>query len=286
MISFRSLALAAFLPCAGSFPAHAQSAVAPQREYRVLLVGNSLTYTNNLPALLRAVGASQGVPIATETYAAPGGTLAARQDDGHAANALRARTFDAVLLQEQGGRLAACPASAVEQRKAPCAASMHAYRDLASIARDNGATVLLFNTWAADDRSQARVTRSTRMLAETYAARVFDAAGAIDAMRKAQPDAPPYPDGTHPSTRASLMLALVLYRDITGSAPLAKDLRVTAPLLPVNAAVSAASPMESQPGLAGDGKAVLVPASLLAPLVQAIPDAKPSGEMDPSRRRR
>ena len=69
------------------------------------------------------------------------------------------------------------------------------------------------------------------------------------------------------------MLALVLYRDITGNAPLAKDLRVTAPLLPVNAAVSAASPMESQPGLAGDGKVVLVPASLLAPLVQAIPDA-------------
>ena len=44
-------------------------------EYRVLLVGNSLTYTNNLPALLRAVGASQGTPIATESFAAPGGTL-------------------------------------------------------------------------------------------------------------------------------------------------------------------------------------------------------------------
>ncbi len=255
-------------------------------EYRVLVVGNSLTYTNNLPALLRVVAASQGTTITTETYAAPGGTLAERWRDGKAAEALRTRKFDVVVLQEQGGRLAACPASAVEQRKAPCAASMHAYRDLTSIAQDHRATVLLFNTWAPDDRSQARVTRSTRMLAETYAARVFDAAGAIDAMRKAQPDATPYPDGTHPSTRASLMLALVLYRDITGSAPLAKDLRVTAPLLPVNAAVSAASPMESQPGLAGDGKALLVPASLLAPLVQAIPDAKPSGEMGPSRRRR
>lgn len=44
----------------------------------MLLVGNSLTYTNNLPALLRAVGASQGTPIATESYAAPGGTLAER----------------------------------------------------------------------------------------------------------------------------------------------------------------------------------------------------------------
>ncbi len=286
MLSFPPLVLAAFLLCAGSVPAQAQSTTAPQREYRVMLVGNSLTYTNNLPALLRAVGASQGISISTETYAAPGGTLAERGHDGHAANALRARKFDVVVLQEQGGRLAACPASAAEQRKAPCAASMHAYRDLASIAGENGATVLLFNTWADDDRSQARVTRSTRMLAEEHGARVFNAAGAIDAMRKAQPAATPYPDGTHPSTQGSLMLALALYRDITGNTPLAKDLRVTAPLLPVNAAVSAASPMESQPGLAGDGKTVLVPASLLEPLVKAIPDATPSGEMDPSRSRR
>ena len=285
MMSFRSLVLAAFVLCAGG-PGLAQTAATPQREYRVLLVGNSLTYTNNLPALLRAVGASQGVSFTTETYAAPGGTLAERVNDEHAANALRARKFDVVLLQEQGGRLAACPANAIEQRKAPCGASMHAYRDLASIARDNGAAVLLFNTWASNERSQARISRSTRMLAEKLGARVFNAAGAIDAMRNSQPDANPYPDGTHPSTRASLMLALVLYRDITGSTPVAKDLRITAPLLPVNAAVSAASPMESQPGLAGDGKAVLVPASLLEPLVRAIPGAKPSGEMDPSRRRR
>ena len=286
MMSFRSFVLAAFVLCAGNMPAHAQSTATPQREYRVLLVGNNLTYTNNLPALLRAVGASQGTSITTETYAAPGGTLAERRHDGHAANALRARKFDAVLLQEQGGRLAACPASSVEQRKAPCAASMHAYRDLASTARDSGATVLLFNTWTADDRSQARITRSTRMLAEKNGARVFNAASAIDAMRKAQPGTNPYPDGTHPSTQASLMLALVLYRDITGTAPLAKDLIVTAPLLPVNAAVSAASPMESQLGLTGEGKAVMVPASLLTPLVKAIPEAKTSGEMDPSRRRR
>ena len=286
MMSFRSLVLAASVLCAGSVPAYAQSTATPQREYRVLLVGNSLTYTNNLPALLRAVGASQGISIITETYAAPGGTLAERGHDGHAANALRARKFDAVVLQEQGGKLAACPASAVEQRKAPCAASMHAYRDLASLARDKGAAVLFFNTWAADDRSQARISRSTRMLAEKHSARVFNAAGAIAALLKAQPDAMPYPDGTHPSTQASLMLALVLYRDITGTAPRAKDMRVTAPLLPVNAAVSAASPMESQPGLAGDGKAVLVPASLLEPLVKAIPDPKTSAEMGPSRGRR
>lgn len=95
--------------------AHAQDP-AP-KAYRVLLVGNSLTYTHNLPALLRAVGASQGATITTEAYAAPGGTLDDRWDEGHVATALRGRTFDAVVLQEQGGHLAACVASLQEQRR-------------------------------------------------------------------------------------------------------------------------------------------------------------------------
>lgn len=49
-----SAALFALSLAASSAPA--QDA-APPKAYRVMLVGNSLTYTNNLPALLRAVGA-------------------------------------------------------------------------------------------------------------------------------------------------------------------------------------------------------------------------------------
>ena len=103
---------------------------------------------------------------------------------------------------------------------------------------------------------------------------MFDAAGALTALRNAQPEVKLYPDGTHPSTLASVTLALALYRDVTGNAPAAKDLRVTAPLLPVNAAVSPSSAMESQSGLAGDGKATLIPFALVEPLVKALPDPK------------
>lgn len=285
-MSLKKALFSAALACAGMLPAHAQSTATAAPPLRVLLVGNSLTYTNNLPALLRAVGAAQGTPIATESYAAPGGTLIERWNEGHVADALRNRAFDAVVLQEKGGHLAACMASAQEQRKAPCAASVRAYTEIAKLATGKGAKVFVFATWGPDERWQGKLNRSSRLIADKVSGRVFDAAGALEALRQAQPGIDLYPDGTHPSTQGSLMLALVLYRDITGTTPQAKDLRVTAPLLPVNAAVSAATPMESQPGLAGDGKAVLVPASLLAPLVKAIPDVKPSGEMDPSRRGR
>jgi len=281
----QAIFLAAIAWSLSAFHANAQQATAqpaavpqaadpadPARSTAVLFVGNSLTYVNNLPALLRALGDAQGTAISTETWAAPGGTLAERWREGHVAEALRERRFDVVLLQEQGGHLSACMASAQEQRKAPCAASLRAYRDIARLAREHGARTLLFQTWGPDEKWQARLDRSLRLVAEETSASIFDAAGALDALRKAQPKVVLYPDGTHPSTQASLMLALALYRDITGATPIARDLRVRAPLLPVNAAVAADAPIESQQALAGNGAVTLVPVALLSPLIDALPD--------------
>lgn len=251
---------------------HAGDPAVPARSTAVLFVGNSLTYVNNLPALLRALGDAQGTSISTETYAAPGGTLAERWREGHVAEALRARRFDVVVLQEQGGHLSACMAGAQEQRKAPCAASLRAYREISKLARERGARTLLFQTWGPDQKWQARLDRSLRMVADQASAAIFDAAGALEALHEAQPKAVLYPDGTHPSTQASLMLALALYRDISGAVPVARDLRVRAPLLPVNAAVAADAPIESQPGLAGNGAVTLVPAALLSPLLDVLPE--------------
>jgi hypothetical protein len=270
-----ALILAAIAWSLVTAPAVARQADAPAgpgRSTSVLLVGNSLTYVNNLPGLLRALGESQGMAISTETWAAPGGTLADRWREGHVAEALRTRKFDVVVLQEQGGHLSACMASAQEQRKAPCAASLRAYRGIAKLAQERGARTLLFQTWGPDERWQARLDRSLRLVADQASASVFDAAGALEALHEAQPEAVLYPDGTHPSTQASLMLAIALYRDIADAMPVARDLRVRAPLLPVNAAVSADTPMESQPGLAGSGAVTMVPAALLSPLIESLPD--------------
>src|SRR5688572_4979046 len=88
-------------------PAASAAATAP-RELRVLFVGNSLVYVNNLPATLRALAAAQAAPvrITTATFVAPGGTVAERWKDGHAAAALRSSKWDAIVLQERGGLLA------------------------------------------------------------------------------------------------------------------------------------------------------------------------------------
>lgn len=266
------LAAIALLAAVAAGAQQPDAPAASGRSTAVLFVGNSLTYVNNLPALLRALGEAQGMAITTETWAAPGGTLAERWREGHVADALRARRFDVVVLQEQGGHLAACMASAEEQRKAPCAASLRAYRDIAKLAQARGARTFLFQTWGPDRQWQARLDRSLRLVADQASASIFDAAGALEALHAARPATVLYPDGTHPSTQASLMLALALYRDISGAGPIARDLRVRAPLLPVNAAVAADAPIESQPGLAGKGEVTVVPAALLSPLIEALPD--------------
>lgn len=265
--------------------AMAQDAPATKQAYRVLLVGNSFTYANNLPALLRAVGASQGKTIETETWAAPNGTLAERWRDGHAADALRNRSFDVVVLQEIGGQVG-CLTSASQSRTAPCAASLHAHEEFAKLAGEHGARVLLFTDWARDERAQGRIKGGMRKLAKETNAKVFDAAGAIEAMRKAQPTHTPYPDGSHPSIQASLTLALALYRDVAGATPTPKDLRVAAVLLPPNTAVSPAVALEAQPGMGVDRNVTVVPTSLVEPLVKALPDPSKQDEDEDPRRRR
>lgn len=279
---------ALLLPLALLFSATAAHAAPKPPEnpdgYRVMLVGNSLTYANNLPALLRAVGAAEGKAISTETFAAPGGTLSERVADGAVTQALQERSFDAVVLQEQGGHLAACMSSPSAQHKAPCAASRKAYAALAAQAKARGARVLLMATWGPDERWDARVARSVAMHAKATGSETFHAARALHALRTAMPGVQLIPDGIHPSTHGALILALALYRELTGQAANAHELRINAPLLPVNAAVSPSTPLESQPALAGDGRTTVVPVELMAPLVEAL--AKPSGEVLPPRRGR
>ncbi len=265
-------------------PAHAQTPANPpapvSREYRVMLVGNSMTYVNNMPAILRAIGTAEGTPIMTETYASPGGKLSDRLSDGYASAALGRGRFDAIVLQEQGGNLAVCFAGASSSRKAPCAASKHAYATFAEQA--NGAKTLVFATWGPDRGWDMRLQRSAMIVAREIDGHVFNASAVLDALRKAQPDVDPLLDRKYPSIQASLLLALALYQDITGITPTARDLQIRAPLYPVNVAVAPELAIEMQPALAGEGKVTVVPAALIAPLIQMLDNIKPANE-DPRR---
>jgi hypothetical protein len=248
----------------------ATAATTAPRELRVLFVGNSLVYVNNLPATLRVLAAAQTTPvrITTATFVAPGGTVAGRWKDGHAAAALRGGKWDAIVLQERGGLLA-CMVDAEQRAQGECRASERAHRQFADLAREHGARTLLLATWGPDEAWQLKLDRAIKQLASRTSADVIPAGSVLRAYAAQHPQTPTFPDKVHPSLPATLIMAAQLYRAITGGDAQARDVTIDFPLLPANALIKADAPMERQPQLAGNGKRIVVKADAIAMLLQA-----------------
>ncbi|HZX80280.1 MAG TPA: hypothetical protein VFE72_04915 [Lysobacter sp.] len=150
----RALALSLLMLVAG--PAQAREPL------HVLMIGNSLTYTNDLPAMLTAVAASQPSAVAIETtsFVEPGGSLARRWLDGAAVRALQSARWDVVVLQERGG-VEACIVDDLQRSGDECRASIVAHRAFAKLARERGARVVLLETWYPTEAAQARLHEGT-----------------------------------------------------------------------------------------------------------------------------
>lgn len=256
----------------------AQAAPANVAPIRVLFVGNSLTYTNNLPRMVRAIAASQagGPAIETATYAIPGAELDDLWDDGHAAAALREGDWDVVVLQERGGLLS-CVARST--RDPECRRSDGAHRRFSELAREREARVLLLMTWppsrgndlgnSVQLRKRAeRLTDAYRLVATKLGGgkevAVVPAAATLYRFAGNRAAEDVLVDGIHPSVSSSLVMAAQLYQAISGREAQPADLLIDFPLLPANAMITPDKPMETQAQIAGDGSRVLLKAEALA----------------------
>ena len=269
-IRLRCTLLCCLLAIAG-----AVSAASVRPTQRVLLIGNSLIYTQNVPGLLRALAASQsdGPLIETATFVAPGGSLAERWKDGAAAKALRENRWDVVVLQERGGLLA-CMASSEQRQQPECRASQRAHKQFADLAKSRGARVLLFGTWGPDSAWQQNLDRGLAAVARSTGAEAVELGEMLRAQDKRQTSTPMFSDGVHASLEGAVLIAARLYRSIAGRAPTAGDLELDFALLPANAAIKPESAIELQPQLAGSGKPVRIPGNSIAGLL-AVANAAP-----------
>lgn len=197
-------------------PAPSAEDLAPPQ--KVLFVGNSNTYINNLPALFAAV-AQRGLPDAppptTDMLVAPGAELKDFSFDDYLESYLARERFDLVVLQERGGLLA-CMSSGVRPRPTECADSIDAHKKLAKLARATGARVLLFGTWSPAPDQTPAVSRGTRQVARMIHAPVVDAGALIDRARRADRTLPlSWPD-SHPRALGSLLIATALWEAASG----------------------------------------------------------------------
>lgn len=130
---------------------------------RVLFIGNSLTYYNNLPRMLEQLAASSNVPRKLETrlVAFGGATLRSHWERGQALKAIREGGWDHVVLQEQSALGAVYMVNGTRWIT-PDPRFFHEYARLMNKEINQvGARTIFFLTWARKDtppREQAALT--------------------------------------------------------------------------------------------------------------------------------
>lgn len=235
------LALAGSLTPTGARPA------SERPHYRVLSIGNSLIYVNNLPAVLAALAAAQPDPVVIETatYVQGGGSIAERWSDGAAASALRRGGWDAVILQERGA-LPECVARADTRRERGCRASIQAHRAFSELARAQDARVLLLETWNDEPATSALLHDGTRLLARASGAQVVHTGELLQAYVRRHGAGTVFVDRVHPRLTGALMMAAQIHETLTGKAPVAAPVHITFRLLPPEAPIDPRQPLEVQ----------------------------------------
>jgi hypothetical protein len=194
---------------------------------RVLFIGNSYTFYDNLGDLVAGIAASDPLaPVVEPTMAVRGGaTLRWHLSNGPAVGLLQQGRWDAVVLQEQsllGGRLADGKVALGD------VAAFHAsVREFTRMIRAVNATPVLFMTWARrEDQVAARVAMQ-QQLAEAYQSVGRELGVAVapvglawgEASRRLMTLDLHQWDGSHPTPAGSYLAASVLYHTLVGRSP-------------------------------------------------------------------
>ena len=236
----------------------------------VLIVGNSLVYTNNLAGLFNSLAAAQPQPQAQDLRAdmlvAAGGSLAERRDDGGVARAIDSGRWQVLVLQERGGVLA-CLDNPKQREENDCRGSVNAHRALAALAKKRGMRVILLGTWGPDAIWQGQLSRGVRRLAAKIDAEAVDAGPVLRDYASEHPTPAMFQDDIlHPTLDGSLILAGLLYRQVSGHVAMARALQIDAPLYPVRIRPDGTRLTSEQTDLPGE-RGTKITAERLEPLL-------------------
>lgn len=197
------------------------TALSAQR-LRVLFIGNSYTYFNNLPEMLATL--AQSAPHArtldTAIVAKGAATLQQLWTEGEAVAAIRNGSWDYVVLQEQS-TLGATLIDGQTAINAPQFFYTYARLFDREITAQGGKTVFLL-TWARKRAlaHQAALTSAYMRIAQELHAVVVPVGMAWQKLREAKPDLELYAkDGSHPSPLGSYVAACLFYATLFGESP-------------------------------------------------------------------
>ena len=181
------------------------------RPRRVLFVGNSLTYVNDLPVLVARISAAAGRPLETHSVVHPDYGLEDHWNDGVVQRLLTAERWDVVVLQQGPSSLPESGTNLVEYA-----------RRFAPLIRAAGACPAIYMVWAerAYPASFDAVRDHHRAAADSAQAQFLPAGEAWRAAWRKDPTFPFYSaDGLHPTPLGSYVAALTITAGLTGHTP-------------------------------------------------------------------
>jgi len=184
------------------------------RPIRVLFIGNSLVYVNDLPGMLQAMAQTSVPRIRSDKVAIPDATLQEQWERGDALRAIRNGAWDYVVLQERSGLL-----FTDRPRMA------HYVQLFDTEIRRQGAQTILFMTWADEGRQTDGIE-----IARAYAEAAASTCGAIVApvgiaFQTAEAEHPTetlYASDKHHAGPAGTYLAAAVFYRLFEGAPLLK----------------------------------------------------------------
>jgi len=178
---------------------------------KVLFVGNSLTYVNDVPALVRALAESAEDSLAVAMVAYPDYSLSDHLILGDAEAAITGEEWDVVVLQ-QGP-------SSLEQNREDLRAVVKVFEP---VIRDAGAVPALYSVWPQSNRMGdfGRAIDSYALAAADVNGILFPVAEAWLETWRIDPGIVLYAtDGLHASAAGSYLAALVIYGKLAGRSP-------------------------------------------------------------------
>ncbi len=186
---------------------------------RVLFVGNSLIYYNDLPnQFAQLASLALGRRVEAEMLARGGAHISHHAATGVVQREMATGRYTALVLQEFGGGLS-CH-QGLEQFGFSCEASHAAHVQLANVALAQGAHVLLLGCYRHDGRSALALSTKEAELATRIGA-LHAGLGDFPALKADQPDWPwlDPADGQHPGPDLSLLMALRTVKTLYGQLP-------------------------------------------------------------------
>lgn len=206
------LFLSLLLGCSGKSGAdRVKAQAASGAGLRVLFIGNSLTYANDLPLIVQAFAKAAGQEMQVESVTHGGFSLEDHWSQGGALRAISSQKWDVVVLQHGPSSL---PESRVELRDSA--------KKFAERIRKAGARPAFYMVWPELERSAFfDAVRDSYSLAASDVDGIFLPAGeAWRAAWRRDPKAPLYSgDDFHPSVAGSYAAALSIYGMLFDKAP-------------------------------------------------------------------